>query len=82
MLELKTLREADKFVSRQKSLGNDIRWDNYDIVFHRPSEQGIYSKDGAFRNGVWGFENRVAVADDGTWSVDYRNVRRAKRPRN
>lgn len=82
MLTLKTLREAEKFVARQSGLGNDVRWDGWDIVFHRPAEQGVYSKDGAFRNGVWGFENRVPVSEQGTWEVDYRNVRRSKRTRN
>lgn len=82
MLTLKTLPEAEKFVTRQKRLGNDVRWENYDIVFYRPAPQGVYSKDGAFRNGQWGFENRVPVSERGTWEIDYRNVRRAKRSRN
>lgn len=82
MLTLNTPAEAEKFVRRQQRLGNDVRWDNYDIVFFRPASQGVYSKDGAFRNGEWGFENRTPVTDGGTWEVDYRNVRRSKRPRN
>lgn len=81
MLTLKNTREAEKFVTRQQRLGNDVRWEGWDIVFHRPAEQGIYSRDGAFRNGEWGFENRVVVNEKGTWEVDYRNVRRAKRTR-
>ena len=79
MLTLKTVNEVDKFIERQNRLGNDVRWENYDLVFFRPAEQGIYSTDGAFRSGQWGFENRSPVENDGTWSVDYRNVRRAKR---
>lgn len=79
MLTLKNPKDAEKFVAKQNALGNDVRWDNYDMVFFREAPQGVYSKDGAFRNGSWGFENRVPVSDDGTWGVDYRNVRRAKR---
>lgn len=75
MLTIKNLRDAEKFVVKQKSLDNDIRWDNYDLVFFRPAPQGVYSKDGAFRNGQWGFENRVPVTDAGTWEIDHRNVR-------
>lgn len=82
MLTLNTLREAEKFVARQKRLGNDVRWENYDIVFFRTARQGEYSKAGAFRNEEWGFENRVPVTERGTWEIDYRNVRRAKRTRN
>lgn len=82
MLTLNTPGEAERFVRRQQRLGNDVRWDGWDIVFHRPDPRGRTNKDGAFRGNRWGFENRVPVTDDGTWEVDYRNVRRAKRPRN
>lgn len=82
MLTIKTPAEAERFVRRQQRLGNDVRWDNYDMVFFREAPQGVYSKSGAFRNGKWGFENRVPVSEKGTWEVDYRNVRRSKRPRN
>lgn len=78
MLVLKTLDEAEKFVTRQKRLGADVRWDNYDIVFHRPDDRAVWSNDGEFRNG-WGFKNVSAVTDDGTWEINYRNVRSAKR---
>jgi len=73
------IKKSDKFVKQQQALGNDVRWDGYDMVFFRPAEQGVYSKDGAFRNGQWGFENRVSVNDKGVWEVDFRNVKRAPR---
>jgi hypothetical protein len=78
---IKSVKQAEKFVNQQKRLGNDVRWDNYDIVFWRESEKGVTSKDGAFRNGKWGFENRFAVNESGEWNIDGRNVRRGKRPR-
>lgn len=79
MLTLNSLREADRFVTRQQRLGNDVRWDGWTMVFFRPDPRGVYSvEDGAFRDGAYGFENRVPVADDGTWEIDYRNVRRSK----
>lgn len=81
MLTIKTLPEAERFVTRQQRLGADCYWDNYDIVFFRPAQQGMYSKNGAFRNGQWGFANRSPVTDNGTWDVDFRNVRRAKNNR-
>lgn len=73
------IKKADKFVKQQQELGNDVRWDGWDMVFFRQADQGVYSKDGAFRSGVWGFENRVPVNDKGLWEVDWRNVRRPKR---
>lgn len=78
---IKSVKQAEKFVNQQKRLGNDVRWDNYDIVFFRKSEKGVTSKDGAFRNGEWGFENRFAVNESGEWNIDGRNVRRGKRTR-
>lgn len=75
------IRKVEKFVKEQVALGNDVRWDGWDLIFFRPSPKGRFSKDGAFRNGVWGFDNRVKVNDKGVWEVDFRNVKRSKRTR-
>jgi len=75
------IRKSEKFVRQQQTLGNDLRWDGWDMVFFRPDERGVYSKDGAYRNGQWGFENRVTVNENGIWEIDYRNVRRTRRAR-
>lgn len=82
MLTLAGIKRAEKFVDQQKARGNDVRWDGWDIVFFREAPQAVYSKDGVFRNGTYGFDNRVVVTERGTWEVDYRNVRRASRSRN
>ena len=82
-LTLKSLPEADRFVERQQRLGNDVRWDGWEMVFFKADPRGKRDvKNGAVRGGVYGFNNRVSVTDDGTWEVDYRSVRRAKRSRN
>lgn len=78
---IKSVKQAEKFINQQQKLGNDVRWDNYDIVFFRKSEKGVTSKDGAFRHGEWGFENRFAVNESGEWNIDGRNVRRGGRSR-
>lgn len=75
------IRKVEKFVKEQQALGNDVRWDGWDMVFFRPSEKAIYKGEGAFRNGVWGFDNRVSPNEKGVWEVDFRNVKRSKRPR-
>lgn len=66
-------------VSQQQSLGNDVRWDGWDIVFFRPDERGIHSPSGARRNNTWGFENRFKVNSMGEWVIDPRNLVRHKR---
>lgn len=80
MLTLRYNR-TEQFVKEQQSLGNDVRWDGWDMVFFRPSEKAIYSREGAFRNGSWGFDNRVSPNEQGVWEVDFRNVKRSKRTR-
>ena len=72
------IKKVDKFVEQQNELGNDVRWDGWDMVFFRPSDKGVFSKQGAFRNGVYGFDNRVSPNEQGVWEVDFRNVKRAK----
>lgn len=86
MLTLNSLSRAERFVTEQQKSGNDVRWDGWDIVFFRGDPEnpqktahGYISEDGAFRNGVWGFENRVPVSDSGVWEIDYRNVKRTRR---
>lgn len=72
------IKKAEKFVKQQQTRGNDVRWDGWDIVFFRSAPHAIHSKEGAFRKGEWGFENRVKVNDKGIWEVDFRNVKRSR----
>lgn len=81
MLTINSLSEAEKFVNRQQRLGNDVRWDGWDMVFFREAPQAVYSTDGVIRNGKYGFDNRSELPGEGTWEIDYRNVRRSKSSR-
>lgn len=76
MLTLKSLDKAERFVTRQQNLGSDVRWEGWDIVFFSPNEGGFYSRNGAYRNGTWGFENRATVNTKGEYEVDRRDVLR------
>lgn len=80
MLEF-DIKSAHRMVNTQKAAHNDVRWDGWDIVFFRPADHAIHSKDGAFRDGEWGFDNRVVVNSEGKWLVDPRNLRRVRRAR-
>lgn len=79
---IKSMKQAEKLVATEKRLGNDVRWDGWDIVFFRAADNGMYSKQGAFRNGQWGFENRFSVNGNGEYNIDIRNLRSRKRSRN
>lgn len=87
MLALRGLRRAERFVTEQQARGNDVRWDGWTMVFFRAADFARKDKNGVFRNGTWGFDNRVEPNTDGVWEVEYRNVakragRRTKRTRN
>lgn len=75
------IKSAHRMVSEQRKAGNDVRWDGWDIVFFRASDAGRQAKDGAFRNGQWGFDNRFVVNSKGIWSIDSRNIKRLRRSR-
>lgn len=77
MLEF-DIKSAHRMVNQQKAAGNDVRWEGWDIVFHRPADAARNSPQGAFRNGGWGFDNRVVVNSEGKWLIDARNIRRVR----
>lgn len=73
------IRKIEAFVNKQRELGNNVAWNNYTLEFFRPAQQAIYSKDGAFRDGAWGYLNKVAVNDKGLWEIDFRNIKRIRK---
>lgn len=68
MITLK-YRNVDAFVERQQEAGNDVRWDGWDMIFFKPHRKAHRSKNGRYRNGRWGFEERVAPNRYGKWKV-------------
>lgn len=82
------IKKVEKFVKDQQALGNDVRWDGWDMVFFRPVPSAVYSVDennkpnGVWRNGSYGFETRVECDTKGLWKIDFRNVKRPQTIRN
>lgn len=68
---------AHKFVRDQRRVGNDVRWEGYDMIFWKPTHHGFSSVNGAYRRGRWGVETRIVVNNDGTWKVPGKLVRRS-----
>ena len=56
---------AHTYVERTKK----ARWDGWDIVLFSPGEYGWNNPRGAFRNGQWGTEQRIAPNSRGLWVV-------------
>jgi hypothetical protein len=44
-------------------------WDGWDIVRWVPNPSGYMSKDGLFKNNIWGMSYRSEIQNDGTWNV-------------
>lgn len=76
------IKAAHRLVREQRAIGNDVEWDGWDIVFYRPADHAMHSKDGVFRNGRYAFANRVVVNSEGIWEIDDRNVKRVRPSRN
>jgi hypothetical protein len=74
-------KNVDKFVSQQRELGVDVEWDGWTLVFHRPEANAVYTKQGVFHNGEWGYANRFEVNEDGNYYIDSRNLRRPRHSR-
>jgi hypothetical protein len=74
MLTIKSLEKAERFVKSQNNKGNDLWWEGWDIMSFAPNEAAVYSKNGAYRHGAWGFQNRYAVNAQGEWEIDRRDV--------
>jgi hypothetical protein len=79
MLKLSGLNRAEKFVREQQDLGANVRWDGWEIVYFRPEPSAASRRHGSFKDGVWGYENRSVVDEQGVWEVDFRNIKKAKR---
>lgn len=75
------IKQAHQLVRDQQRLGNDVCWDNYDIVFFRPAAHAMTSVSGVWRKGQWQFANRFTLSNDGTWTIDERNLRRPRHRR-
>lgn len=69
MAQIKSLKEMEKIVSRNRSL----RWDGWTVVNSYPSDKGRTSKFGAYVNGVWHLQRRFVPTMNG-WDIPDRFV--------
>lgn len=64
-----TVDSADDIVAEASTPKRQVYWDGWEIKIFRPSDRAWNKSTGRFRNGHWGFESRIPVSADGTWSV-------------
>ncbi len=67
-------KQAHTFVEQQNNIGNDVRWDGWDMLFWRENPNAYKTKSGAFRNGRWGMQTRIKPNKAGIWLVSEKNV--------
>lgn len=51
-----------------------LSWDGWDIVEFKPNDSAMFTPDGAYRNGSWGFMKVFKLNNDG-WKVPKHYVR-------
>lgn len=66
---------AHRYVETNKN----VSWNGWDMEIFKPHPVAAMKKNGAFRNGLWGFLTVVKVNSEGKWNIP--NVRNFNRPR-
>lgn len=56
-------------VNNQCKRGIDVYWDGWDIVYFNADPRAEYSSKGVYRNGKFGYENRLSPDRQGKWST-------------
>lgn len=65
---------VENYVGKLQRKGVDVRWEGWNLVFHRPNKGALRKPEGRHsRNtGEWGFETTVSPNEFGQWILDYR----------
>ena len=63
-MKIKGFEEMDNLV---KSNAN-FKWDNWTIVVYT-DEDGYYTKDGVYKDGIWKTRYRFDMLDYGVWNI-------------
>jgi hypothetical protein len=50
------------------SLNNNVEWDNWTVVV-LTDDDGYYTKNGIFKDGVWKTQYRYEMVDYGVWEI-------------
>jgi hypothetical protein len=50
------------------SLNNNVEWDNWTVIV-LTDDDGYYTKNGIFKDGVWKTQYRYEMVDYGVWEI-------------
>lgn len=70
-------KKIEKWVKNQVELGNDVRWDGWELVFFFTPPHATAQNDVSLvrKQDTWGYETRVSVDTDGKWRIPARSVK-------
>lgn len=54
---------------------NNLYWDGWSIVSFKRDPNGMFKKNGIYRDGYWCIHEVFKVKDNGTWEIPDRYVR-------
>lgn len=45
-----------------------LEWDGWDVISYTPSQNGMFSSDGIFRNGQW-YKKKIFSLTENGWNI-------------
>lgn len=68
-------RGIEILIKKTKNKKIDMFWNNYDFIIWEKNLNGIYNKNGMYRNNNWGISRRIQVSSEGIWSLPIKYVK-------
>jgi hypothetical protein len=70
-----TLKGVEVFINRSQTKGQEVFWDNYDLLIWNKNDNGFTNINGMFRKNSWGIANRIPINNKGNWELPVKYVR-------
>lgn len=68
-------RGIEILIKKTKNKKIEMFWNNYDFIIWEKNLNGMYNKNGMYKNNNWGISRRIQVSSDGTWSLPIKYVK-------
>lgn len=69
MMKTLTLSYSDAHTFVEQNSHRGYFWHGWSVKRWVPNSSGYSSKNGSFKNGVWGLEFTFPVLDSGEWNI-------------
>jgi len=68
-------RGIEILIKKTKNKKVNMFWNNYDFIIWEKNLNGMYNKNGMYKNNSWGISRRIQVSSDGIWSLPIKYVK-------